>query len=72
MEEEWKIKAMLISGARTPEEQQLMVYYLCAMMFGWTPNQVDEISINTLRRLLLLVREIKRRQELWQKNLSFH
>jgi len=71
MEEElWRLKAVMISGARTPDEQRDLIYFFFAKMFGWTPNQVDEIGNKTLRKLLYLLKEDMRRQELWRKKFD--
>ena len=53
------MKEVAIAGAKTPDEERLMTYLICAELWGWTPEQVDRQPITLLRDLLVLTKEVK-------------
>lgn len=40
---------------KTTEEWQYIVYYIFAEKFGWTPEQVDRLTLRELDALLMLI-----------------
>lgn len=68
-DKEWQevlsgLKQALDTGIyKTPEEERFILYYLFAEKFGWTPEQVDRLTLKEKEALLVLIYESYKKQE---------
>lgn len=46
---------------RLEEIEDVVVYGLCAWLFGWTPEQVDAIEYEKLVKIMTFIIELKSR-----------
>jgi len=52
------LRSKLERGYVPPELREVMPYYICATMFGWTPEEVDRQDAGLIQKLLVLASEL--------------
>lgn len=70
-EEEYQLACALEGNSNDPWANRMVMYYVLAREFGWTPAEVDNIPRRVILALLYLIKEQYDRLESeigWQNN----
>lgn len=58
------ISAIVYEKVGNKELNRMLLYYLFAREFGWTPDQVDELDLRTVMFLKRIIEVVSKEEEL--------
>lgn len=58
------ISAVVYEKVGNKELNRMLLYYLFAREFGWTPDQVDELDLRTVMFLKRIIEVVSKEEEL--------